>query len=592
MQNKLQVKFCGWHAVVWLCLMAALFGFAAKCARAGETIQLTGSHQQMSDPPVWFTYTGSVKLTQTQTGVSISWQGGTCTEQYYYVTNDIQSRDLSKFTSLLFGVNGGNGESGTLLTGQTITVGNGGVTVNLTFHVTEGPNAFDLVTKVVSLTIPESGRATSDPFKNDSALDAHINLYGVQADGSLVLIGTQTIKAGEEAAITAYGDSSKYPGGVEMSATYDNAQIDANGNIIAGGSEVLQPLGHLSFVMSDVDASGGSSQGLDTSGMASGLANANGIPSGGGLLTGVNNIPPGIFTGAGTGALDKQTMQNATNSIIHAIDVDSSAIGTAIKAGGTGSGGSVNIGDNAQLGGIKTDLDAIKGFTDLLVSLKNGNPTSSDMGAAGSAAGASYTSAYGTATNHSLSGGMVVSSESDPGEIWTLHLPVAVGGSITVDLNPMHNAVVATVFAWFKLVVSVAMLWMFEYWCWGEFKSYAMFLPVVGQAHGNPVLGGTGGQFTALLAAGVVATVISSAPAAYWALFSGSFDVLYSLAGAGSSPQVMPASTGPVGAGFWLVQQAFPVSLLVTVLGQVFIVRKAGLLIFEVAALSIKFVVP
>jgi len=186
-----------------------------------------------------------------------------------------------------------------------------------------------------------------------------------------------------------------------------------------------------------------------------------------------------------------------------------------------------------------------------------------------------------------LQGETTATAATSNSSFWVLHMPIAGGGNITIDVNPLSGEYMAAIYSWIRLVFTVILIGWFEWWAWGEFSRYIETLATVPQARGNTVAG-TGGQITGLVAAGLVATVLVSIPAAYWAVYSGAFSAVGVTGGA----DITPDSNSPMIQAFWFFGEVFPLGVLLAVWGQVFIVRKAGLGVFTLASITIRAIVP
>lgn len=174
------------------------------------------------------------------------------------------------------------------------------------------------------------------------------------------------------------------------------------------------------------------------------------------------------------------------------------------------------------------------------------------------------------------------------GSFWQVALPVAGGGNITLDLNPLVALPHAVeIYGWIKMIFTVIIIALFEMWVWGKFEMLAMGLSLAPQAKGNTVAG-TGGQATGLLAATLLATVMVSFPAAIWAVYSGAFSVI----GASPGPDIMASSTSSMVQAFWFLAEVFPIGTLIIIWAQMFIVNKAGMVVYFAAVIAIRFVVP
>jgi len=184
-----------------------------------------------------------------------------------------------------------------------------------------------------------------------------------------------------------------------------------------------------------------------------------------------------------------------------------------------------------------------------------------------------------------------VTDHSVDAGFWVIHLPNGHGGFTDIDLNPLSNGGVSEIAQWFKIAVSIVIIWFFENWCWKEFQSLSYNALQLTQAKGNAVAAGTGAQATALINAGLIALVWTSLPAILFTAYQASMTALgESFAGFGTVGNIMPSGqSAPMTAAFALVQAFLPVTLACIVAGQVFIVRKFGVVVYYSAAVAIKF---
>jgi hypothetical protein len=215
-------------------------------------------------------------------------------------------------------------------------------------------------------------------------------------------------------------------------------------------------------------------------------------------------------------------------------------------------------------------------------------PSVATMQSGAAALQASLTSAYNSSTDTSLTGALTATSVSGGGSLWTLHLPIGFGNFIELDLNPAHYDFVVMIGSWFHLLLTVTILWLYESWVWAQFKGYMMGIVIVPQAHGNPLMMGTGAQATGLIAAALIGAVVVSLPGLLFACFGASFDVVGRL----TSTEVIGSGAAWFDEGMALLERFIPVGLIVIVLAQVVLVKKAGLLIYGLASVGIKFFVP
>lgn len=171
-----------------------------------------------------------------------------------------------------------------------------------------------------------------------------------------------------------------------------------------------------------------------------------------------------------------------------------------------------------------------------------------------------------------------------PGSIFDITLPV-VG---TVNLDPAQNVKVKLVCDWIKLLVAWVVFGLFEWWCWTQLQEAMDIIVRMQQSSGNIIMG-SGGQITALIAAGLISTIIFAVPSLYWALVD---------SGIIFNPSTNPLETatgvlGSVGpAMLHLLYLTLPIGTICTVLASMFLVRKGRIALCSGVAAAIRFVVP
>lgn len=216
-------------------------------------------------------------------------------------------------------------------------------------------------------------------------------------------------------------------------------------------------------------------------------------------------------------------------------------------------------------------------FTKLQNQIAADNPTADDMNLAGATA---RTEAEAAVTQAVPTLGGTTSAPGSPGSILAFTIPY-VGN---INLDPGSNATVMIFCDYVKLVTGWALLVWFAWWAWAEFNSVVRATVTAQQAHGNPVLGGTGAQATALIAAGLLAAVFVGIPAAWWAYCTVDMSAL------DSNP--FASVSGPVQTALYLVALVFPYPLALTLLGTAFVIRKAGAVMVLGVNAVVKFIVP
>jgi len=191
-----------------------------------------------------------------------------------------------------------------------------------------------------------------------------------------------------------------------------------------------------------------------------------------------------------------------------------------------------------------------------------------------------------------LQGNVTVSITGDPDDaFWTVQLPKGNGQFITLDLNPMHVTGVPIIAQWVKIAISVLIVYLFEAWCWEQFRGLLQAGAIVPQAHGNTVAG-SGGQATGLVNAALLATILTSLPAAAWIVYTASFTVINTVFPATTPIDILPSSGGEpfFTQGFIVVNHFIPCTLIAIIAAQIFIVRKMRLMLFALSSIAIKYI--
>lgn len=254
--------------------------------------------------------------------------------------------------------------------------------------------------------------------------------------------------------------------------------------------------------------------------------------------------------------------------------------------GKSGGGGSGDVGDN------------VTNVADLQMNLYTAIPTNTALGNASNTALTTFTEAYNTqvdrqtSTNGGIGNPTAPSADSSADDFWTVQIPKGNGQYIVWDLNPTHVPHISEVFAWVKLLITVLILGLFEWWAWEEFQKLLTGVTILQQSRGNPVVGGTGGQATALVNATLWAVIITSVPAAYFAIVSGCFLPLAGLVSGVNNVSVAPTGTSTAFAqSWWLITLVIPWSVVVSVFAQAWVIKKGGLFIHGACAMTIRFLV-
>jgi len=154
----------------------------------------------------------------------------------------------------------------------------------------------------------------------------------------------------------------------------------------------------------------------------------------------------------------------------------------------------------------------------------------------------------------------------------------------TLDFDPAHHESVAQVCSFLKSLTGWVLIYWFYLWCWRMFNEVLEHASIVPQAKGNPVVGGTGAQATALLAATLITAVMLAVPVSYWAAVTLDFTSLT------QSP--LTGQTDSIGAAVYLLGQVVPLELCLTLVFEMVVVYKARAVLLFGAAAAVRFFVP
>jgi len=205
------------------------------------------------------------------------------------------------------------------------------------------------------------------------------------------------------------------------------------------------------------------------------------------------------------------------------------------------------------------------------------NPTVEAMSAAGTAASADAVASMASYSAPTLG---TVSPVTSANSIFVIESAI-IG---TINLDPAISASLSAYCAYVKIVSGWILVLVFTWWAWAEFRGIVNTAVVSQQAHGNPVVGGTGAQATALLAATLLAVVFIGLPAAYWAA------VTIDMSGLSTNP--FAGTNTYIQAGLYLLNLVFPYDLCLSLLTAAFFIRRFGTIMVLSTNALVKFIVP
>lgn len=149
----------------------------------------------------------------------------------------------------------------------------------------------------------------------------------------------------------------------------------------------------------------------------------------------------------------------------------------------------------------------------------------------------------------------------------------------TINIDPASDPVISAAGSFIKNMITWVASVVFAWFCWMEFGAVVSSLMQAQQAKGNPIIGGTGAQATALVAAAAITGILIAVPLAYWAFAT--YDI---------NPP--PTGSGAANIALYLLFFFIPVSYLLSLVAASFVVKKAGIVLIAGTATLIRFIVP
>ncbi|MCH6257410.1 hypothetical protein MLD52_12695 [Puniceicoccaceae bacterium K14] len=226
---------------------------------------------------------------------------------------------------------------------------------------------------------------------------------------------------------------------------------------------------------------------------------------------------------------------------------------------------------------IKEDLDEEGDeLLDKLEEIEGDKPGTSTMESMGADAGADHASKIPDLEyTGSFNGGNA--------PVWNLSIR-----GITWNLNPFQFSEMQSLASWVRAGFAFFFILSFGLWAHKDSSEYIQRLPQIQQARGN-TFGGTGGQATALIAAGLITTAISVAIIALttWITFDFGLGDILSIMGANPFN-----GTGSVANGVWLLDQFIPLGgFVASIVGRLAWKLTADTA-YVIVASAIRFIVP
>lgn len=208
------------------------------------------------------------------------------------------------------------------------------------------------------------------------------------------------------------------------------------------------------------------------------------------------------------------------------------------------------------------------------------NPSDSTMSSQGSSAETAIRALYGEAPS------AVDYEGSGSAPSFTLSLPSMMGGG-SIDWNPFRSDRWGPMASWCRQFMSWLCIVLLGGWIWQQIGEWTRGLAGLRQARGNPVVGGTGAQATALVAAGLMTTAIVVCTTAILAWAFGSISLSTILSTVGLNPLgSMPSAI------LWCLDQIFPLATMLTCLAARLSFNLYASALYAGCAAVVRFVVP
>jgi len=177
--------------------------------------------------------------------------------------------------------------------------------------------------------------------------------------------------------------------------------------------------------------------------------------------------------------------------------------------------------------------------------------------------------------------GVGTASVSTEKSILHFELP---GHDGTLSIDPMDFPVIAQVQPWMKSAITWSILLTYAWFLWVNFFGLMRDAGQSQQAKGNALVGGTGAQATALIAAIAMGLLIIAIPASWWALTTVDLNPL-------SSNPFTPNS-GIIGTTLYIVGLLVPYDLVLVLITSSFVMIQGKTVILAVYQATVRAIVP
>jgi len=165
-------------------------------------------------------------------------------------------------------------------------------------------------------------------------------------------------------------------------------------------------------------------------------------------------------------------------------------------------------------------------------------------------------------------------------------MPAAFGGQ-TIDFNPFAAGRLGGVASWFRSATAWLVLMLLAYFIFQETKQFFMASAAANQAKGNPLVGGTGAQGTALFAAGVITAFFVTFVTALMSWTFGDITIPSLITNMSTNPL-----SGAPAHMLWFLDQFLPIATILSA----FIARVSfpmyGQALYGVFITALRFVIP
>lgn len=230
--------------------------------------------------------------------------------------------------------------------------------------------------------------------------------------------------------------------------------------------------------------------------------------------------------------------------------------------------------------GVDKTVQSAKQLTDRHEDALKANPAAGAAEGLGSSAGSQVAAIYGAAP-----GAPAINTTAGQPALFVT-MPAKFGGA-TFNFDPFTNDRFSAVCGWFRSATLWLAVILLGAWVWKELGAWTRGLAGIRQAQGNAVVGGTGAQATALIAAAAITVAVIVAVVALLGWTFGEVGISVIKTTVSSNPLV----SIPTGV-LWMLDKLFPVStLIVCALARVTFNMYAAPL-FATCSAVIRFIVP